>query len=401
MESTRLVAIQAGALFDGLSGTLLTDPLLLLDGPTIVAVDRAVAPPPGAEVVDLGGATLLPGLIDVHVHLAFDASADPVAALAGRDDDAALAAMAAAGRAALRGGVTTVRDLGDRDYLSLRLRGAGDLPTIVAAGPPITTPAGHCHFLGGRTEPTAAALRAAVRERADRGVDVIKVMASGGTMTPGTRQEEDQFTTELLRVVVDEAHRLGLPVTAHAHGTSAIRSALDAGVDGMEHVSFWSADGVDDPGDLVGRIVGSRVAVGITGGVVPAPGVTPPPPVAMRMPRIIANTRRLYETGAHLLIGTDAGIGRPKPHDVLRFALEQTAQIGMDPVTALRLATSAAAAACGLAASKGRLAPGFDADIIAVDGDPLADLAALHRIRAVFARGIPQLDLRAGPSTNE
>lgn len=109
--------------------------------------------------------------------------ADPVAALAGRDDSAALAAMSAAGRAALRGGITTVRDLGDRDYLSLGLRGARDLPTIVAAGPPITTPAGHCHFLGGATEPTPQALRAAVRERADRGVDIIKVMASGGTMT--------------------------------------------------------------------------------------------------------------------------------------------------------------------------------------------------------------------------
>jgi imidazolonepropionase-like amidohydrolase len=387
-DRPRLTAIRAAALFDGVSGTLVTDPVVILDGSTIVAVERAVAPPPGAEVVDLGGATLLPGLIDVHVHLAFDAGADPVTALAERDDDAVLAAMATAGRAALRGGVTTVRDLGDRDYLSLALRGTDDLPTIVAAGPPITTPAGHCHFLGGGTEPAPEALRAAVRERADRGVDVIKVMASGGTMTPGTRQEDAQFTPDLLRVVVDEAHRLGLPVTAHAHGTSAIRNALDAGADGLEHVSFWSADGVDDPGDLLDRIVDSRVAVGITAGVAPAAGVTPPPAVVMRMPRIIANTRSLSEAGAHLLIGTDAGIGLPKPHDVLRFALQQTALIGLAPVTALRLATSTAAAACGLAATKGRLAAGFDADLVAVDGDPLADLAALHRVRAVFARGV-------------
>jgi imidazolonepropionase-like amidohydrolase len=327
-DRPRLVAVRAGALFDGVSGTLVPEPVLVMDGPSIVSVESAIAPPPGADVVDLDGATLLPGLIDTHVHLAFDGSADPVAALAGRDDSAALAAMSAAGRVALRGGVTTVRDLGDREYLSLGLRGARDLPTIVAAGPPITTPAGHCHFLGGETEPTPQALRAAVRERADRGVDIIKVMASGGTMTPGTRQEVSQFTAELLRAVVDEAHRLGLPVTAHAHGTAAIRMGLDAGVDGMEHVSFWSVDGVDDPGDLVGRIVDSRVAVGITGGVVPAPGAVPPPAVAMRMPRIIANTRRLYEAGAILIFGTDAGIGLPKPHDVLRFALEQTPMIG-------------------------------------------------------------------------
>jgi imidazolonepropionase-like amidohydrolase len=214
------------------------------------------------------------------------------------------------------------------------------------------------------------------------------VMASGGTMTPGTRQEVSQFTADLLRVVVDEAHRLGLPVTAHAHGTAAIRMGLDAGMDGMEHVSFWSADGVDDPGDLVDRIVDSRVAVGVTAGFVPAPGVVPPPAVAMRMPRLIANTRRLYEAGAHLILGTDAGIGLIKPHDVLRFALEQSGMFGVAPEVALSLATSRAAAACGLGDIKGRLAPGFDADVLAVNGNPLADLAALHRIRGVFVRGI-------------
>jgi imidazolonepropionase-like amidohydrolase len=387
-DRPRLVALRAGALFDGVSGTLVAEPVLVMDGPSIVSIGRATTPPPGADVVDLAGATLLPGLIDTHVHLAFDAGTDPVAALAARDDTTARAAMSAAGRAALRGGVTTVRDLGDRDFLSLGLRGAADLPTIVAAGPPITTPAGHCHYLGGATEPTPQALRAAVRERAERGVDIVKVMASGGTLTPGTRNEASQFSAELLRVVVDEAHRSGLPVTAHAHGTAAIRMGLDAGVDGMEHVSFWSADGVDDPGDLVGRIAAGGVAVGITAGTVPIPGAAPPPEVVRRLPRILANTRRLYEAGAHLILGTDAGIGSVKPHDVLRFAVEQTPMIGIPPGVALSLVTSAAAAACGLGDSKGRLAPGFDADILAVDGNPLTDLGALHRIRAVFARGV-------------
>ncbi|MEV6850495.1 amidohydrolase family protein [Actinoplanes sp. NPDC051411] len=383
----RLLAIRAGALFDGVSETLMAEPVLVADGARIVAVGPAIVPPAGAEIVDLPGATLLPGLIDTHVHLAFDASADPVTALAGRTDDDVVRAMADAGRAAVRGGVTTVRDLGDRGYLSLGLRGAAGLPAIVAAGPPITTPRGHCHFLGGGTAPAPGALRAAVRERADHGVDVIKVMASGGTMTPGTRQETAQFTAGQLRGIVEEAHRLGRPVTAHAHGTAAIRAALDAGVDGMEHVSFWSADGVDDPGDLVERIAGSRVTVGLTAGVVPVPGAEPPAAVLMRMPRIVANTRRMREAGAHLALGTDAGIGPPKPHDVLRSAVAQTAAIGLSLPAALRLATSTAAAVCGLAAGKGRLAPGFDADILAVDGDPLTDPAALHRIRAVFLRG--------------
>jgi imidazolonepropionase-like amidohydrolase len=388
-ERPRRLAIRAGALFDGLSATALTDPQLLVDGATIVAVDHGVDPPPGADVVDLGRATLLPGLVDTHGHLVFDASADPVATLADRDDDEALAAMAAAGRAAVHGGVTTMRDLGDRDYLSLRLRGAAGQPSILAAGPPVTTTAGHCHFLGGGVADDVDAVRAAVRRHAERGVDIIKVMASGGTMTPGTRQELSQFTVDALRAAVDEAHRLGLPITAHAHGTGAIRDALDAGVDAMEHVTFWSADGVDDPGDLIERIARCGVVVGSTAGIRPVPGASPPPAILVRLPHVLANTRRMYEGGVRMVLGTDAGIAPIKPHDVLRYAVVQAAtELAITPAEALRLATSTAAAACGLGDRKGRLAPGFDADILAVDGDPLTDLAAIHRIRAVFARGV-------------
>ncbi|PRY32181.1 imidazolonepropionase-like amidohydrolase [Pseudosporangium ferrugineum] len=383
------LAVRAAALFDGVTGTLRPDPLVMVDGATITAVDSGAAPPPYARVVELPGATLLPGLIDTHLHLALDAGADPVAALAARDgdDDAVVAAMTGAARTALRAGITTVRDLGDLRHLSLRLRGRDDLPTIVAAGPPVTTPAGHCHFLGGGVEPSPDAVRAAVADRAARGADVVKVMASGGRLTPGTRQEVSQFPPDVLRAAVDEAHRLGLPVVAHAHGTAAIRESLDAGVDGLEHVTFWSADGVDEPGELLGRIARSGVAVGITVGNVPVPGAAPSAAVRARTPGIVANFRGLHAAGARMLVGTDAGIENTKPHDVLPFAVALAADVLLGPAGALRAVTSVAATACGLGSRKGRVAAGFDADLVAVDGDPLADPAALRTVRWVLARG--------------
>src|SRR3954447_2861874 len=327
-ERAPRTALRAAWLFDG-SEALKLAPVVVLEGPRIVSVGFGVAAPADAEVVDLGEVTLLPGLVDTHLHLAFDASRDPLAGLAGRSDSEVLAAMRRAGRTALAGGVTTVRDLGDRGYLSLVLRGEEEMPTLLAAGPPITTPAGHCHFLGGVAGAGVDGVREAVRQHVDRGVDVIKVMASGGRLTPGSHQHLAQFSAEELRAAVEEAHRWGLPITAHAHAAAGIQNAVAAGVDGLEHATFWSEDGVDDPGDLIRVIAEKGIVVGATVGVAPVPGLVPPPELLQRMPRILANTRRMRQEGVRVVAGTDAGIAPLKPHDALRYAMPQLIQLGM------------------------------------------------------------------------
>jgi imidazolonepropionase-like amidohydrolase len=390
-ERRRLTAIRAARLFDGTSPNLLPNPTVVLDGGTIRSVGSGIDPPDGAVVVDLAGATLLPGLVDGHVHLIFDSSSDPVSGLAGRDAAAAFAAMTSFARAAARGGVTTMRDLGDRGYLALGLRRAATsdhtLPEILAAGPPITTPGGHCHFLG---EDAAGVdgVRAAVRARAERGVDTIKIMASGGNMTPGSRPEVPQYGLAELRAAVDEAHRHNLPITAHAHATRAIVDGLAAGMDSFEHLTFMTADGVDPiPDDVLTRLVRRGVTVGMTFGFAPVPGVAPPPGMVSRRPAMVANVRRMLAAGVNMIAGTDAGITPLKPPDVIRWSIPQFQQAGMTAAQALHACTARAATALGLGQRKGQLRPGYDADILAVDGDPLADPAVLHAIRAVYVRG--------------
>ena len=384
----RTLALRAGRVFDG--ERVFGRATVLVEDGTISDLDTTGAEPPaGAEVVDFGpGACLLPGLVDAHVHLAFDASADVVGGLA-CDDDALSERMAAAAARTLRAGVTTVRDLGDRNFLALALSErlpATSRPHIVAAGPPITTRRGHCYFLGGEAEGEAA-MRAAVRERAERGCGVVKVMASGGNLTPGSQPHESQYDGAVLRVVVDEAHRAGLPAAAHVHGAQAVADAVEARFDTLEHVTFFTADGVDADPAMLDRIAASGVIVSVTAGTIPsAPAL--PPVIAQRIARILANHRRMFLAGAAMVPGTDAGLSPGKPHDVLPYALRAlTGGIGMTPLQALRAATSGAATGIGLGASKGRIARGADADVLVVRGDPVADIGAVTDVAAVFRAG--------------
>jgi imidazolonepropionase-like amidohydrolase len=385
-----VLALRAARLFDGYGPQLLDRPLLLVDGGRIVSVDRGgVEPPADAEVMDLGDVTLLPGLIDVHVHLGFDASADPVARMNADDDATLLLRMRHHARQAVCGGVTTVRDLGDRNFTAITLRewfrtGVESGPEILAAGPPLTTTGGHCYFMGGEADGEVE-VRRGVRNRVKRGVDVIKVMSTGGGMTPGTNMLMPQFTLGELAAAVEEAHRLGRKLTAHAHGAAGIERCIEAGVDGIEHCSFLTENGVHAEQAVIERIAARRIAVAPTIGRPPDRPL--PAGFALRHEERMQVLERMCRAGVNLVTGTDAGINGV-PHDSARHSIVAFARAGMSNVEALRTATSAAAAACGIEERKGRLAPGYDADILAVAGNPLAEIRAIHDMRAVFRAGL-------------
>lgn len=219
-------------------------------------------------------------------------------------------------------------------------------------------------------------------------------MASGGNITPGSLPWQSQFDDSTLRALVDEAGAVGIPVAAHAHGADALRSCVAVGVDAVEHCTFMTADGVDHDPNLVRDLVASGIVVRITLGTVPG-GPPPPPALATRMPQIMQRLRVLRESGARVVVSTDAGIGPGKPHDVVAYAVLQFGHATADPIGALRAATSLAADALGLADTCGRLSPGHVADLLVVRGNAAVDLVSLLEVEAVYREG----EQVAGPSS--
>jgi imidazolonepropionase-like amidohydrolase len=376
-----VLALRGARLFDG--EKVVDEPTVVVDGDRVVAAGSAA--PDGVEVLDLGDVTLLPGLIDCHQHLCFNGIGTLEEQVAGVGDDELVERARANAESALRAGITTLRDLGDRTYLTLDLRGDASLPTIVAAGPPVTVFNGHCWYLGGECGGDDG-LERAVDERVDHGCDVVKVMVSGGALTPTFPMWESQFSLAELRAIVERAHARGLPVAAHCHGTHAIEDAVAAGADTIEHCTFFTESGKSEPAeDVMQRVAASGAVVSATLGRLSDEGA--PPIVQANLATVRAAWRRLVEIGATVVAGTDAGISPNKPHDVLPHAMRDLTAAGMTSVEAVQSLTSTAARAVGLGDRKGRLAPGYDADVLAVHGDPFADEAALRAVAGVWRAG--------------
>ncbi|KDR60952.1 amidohydrolase family protein [Streptomyces sp. SID4934] len=374
------------------TGEYLENGAVLVDGELIAAVgprgEVEEQAPADVPRFDFAG-TVLPGLIDAHVHLAFDGGADPVEMLQESTDDQLLDAMRQRAEQLLLSGVTTARDLGDRNGLAFTLaaeieEGRTPGPRLVAAGAPVTSVGGHCHFLGGEVSGAGDA-RELVRRNLEAGAGVIKVMVSGGGLTKGgPRSWENQLTAEEIGVVVAEAHEAGVPVAAHAHGADAIAASVAAGVDTIEHCTWMTDGGLDLRYDVLRQIIEQDIAV--------CPAVSP----HWRMlPAIFGEQqaaamfdliRKMADAGARLIAGTDAGVQRAG-FDGLASSMAFYSHLGVETKTILDMATSGAAEALGLGSITGRVAPGYRADLLVVDGDPLADLVALREARAVVAAG--------------
>jgi imidazolonepropionase-like amidohydrolase len=407
-------AVRAGSCFDGErfgpGGAT-----VLVDRGRILGVEPAAYDVPAdCPVHDYGDATVLPGLIDTHVHLVTDSGPLALDRVGGYSDEEIDAVVTEALRRHLAAGVTTVRDLGDRNFNVVDRRDAqrardDGLPWIVASGPPVTTPGGHCHHLGGEAA-GAVQLQAAVRERLQRRVDVVKVMASGGINTPNTDIYAPQFALEDLRLLVDAAHSAGLGVTAHAHAALAIDQAVAVGTDGLEHASFLArSQNATAPGLAALRDItasdaqlralaesGMAVCPTLGGFTVEAlrrapetlkrrmteAGITPEELVEKRQSLV----RRMYQAGVRLVGGADTGIAPNKAHGLYaESVVELAAATGI--VDSLAASTATAAQVCGLGERKGRLVCGYDADLVVVSGDLARDVTGLREVRQVVLRG--------------
>jgi imidazolonepropionase-like amidohydrolase len=398
------VALRAGRLIDGSGREPVSDAVVLIENGRISRVGPAhsVGVPAAAETLDFTSHTVLPGLIDCHVHLVFSAGTNPLADVLTGNDFAVLLRGAANARLALRAGVTTVRDLGGRANTTLALRDAindGVLAgsRIMACGSPITITGGHCHFLG-LTADTEDEVRHAVRVQINQGVDGIKIMSTGGRMTPRTNSVWAQYSVAQLTAAVEETRRAGLTIAAHGHGAAGIRNAVQAGVDTIEHCTWVTErDGAEvaalDEETALRMVrqgtyvVPTLLPASVAGRVEPSMLSEPSRRNVALRSAVAAIHRQLREMGVRFAAGTDSGVVLT-PADGLPWELQLMMEdIGLSPLEAISAATGDAARAIGLAADRGTLEPGRRADILVVDGDPATDITSLRRVRAVFKDG--------------
>ena len=391
MDSSGTLVLSGARIIDGTGAEPVRGRSVVVEGGVITAVvDDARAP--RGNGLDLAGYTLLPGLINCHVHLCFGAEADPVRPL--REEPLALTAIKALLRAreTARAGVTTVRDLGGREYVEIAARraiqeGLIDGPRILAAGRPVCMTGGHGHWLGRAADGPDDA-RKAVREQLKAGADVIKIIATGGVMTPGVEPGSPQMTLEEMRAAIQEASRAGRRTAAHAMAATGISEAIDAGITSIEHGVFLTEEIVAHmrrDGTFLVPTLNAPTAIA-AGGL--AAGI---PQFMVRkseqvVPAHVASFQLAHRAGVRIAAGADSGTPL-NFHGSLLPELALMVKYGMTPLEAIRSATVTAADCLGLGEVTGRVAPGYAADLIAVAGDPAERIDALVDLKLVLVNG--------------
>jgi len=396
-------ALKCGKLLDVRSGKLLNDQVIVFDADGVVtAVGPAGSPlaPGGVTMVDLSSGTCLPGLIDVHTHITGDPTDGGYAALGISVPEETVRGVKNA-RVTLHAGFTTIRNVGASGYTDVAVRdgvNAGQIegPRMLVSGPPLGITGGHCddnllpYEYHHRAEGVADGpwpARAKVRETVKYGADVIKVCASGGVLSKGDQPGTPQYTFEELQAIVEEAHKLGRKVAAHAHGTQSIKDAIRAGIDSVEHSSF-----IDDEGIALAKQHGTYLVFDIYNDdfILQEGAKSGMLPESIEKEKKVGRTqrenfRKAWQAGAKIAFGTDAGV---YPHGDNARQFSKMVEWGMKPTDAIQAATIKAADLIGWSDKVGSVEPGHFADVIAVSGDPTSDVKLLENVQFVMKGGV-------------
>jgi imidazolonepropionase-like amidohydrolase len=403
------VVVTAHRMIDVLAGRYIERPVVVIVDGRIVSVDThgalALNLPEGARQIDLPGHTLLPGLIDMHVHLTASPYHGGYRRLQFTDHFWTAVGVANA-RSMLDAGFTTVRNLGSAGFADVGIKQAIDEgliegPRIVPAGHSLGATGGHCdnNLLPPSMRAQSAgvadgpqALRSRVREQRKFGAEVIKACATGGVLSRGTEPGQQQLSEEELRAIVEEANMWGLKVAAHAHGAEGIKAAIRAGVTTVEHASL-----IDPEGIRLARQNGTFLSMDIylTDWLLENGAEMGVLPESLEKERQVGqaqreNFRRAVQAGVRQVFGTDAGV---YPHRDAARQFAVMVRYGMTPLQAIQAATANAAEALGRA-DLGAIAPGRLADIVAVSGDPLGEITAIERAEVVIKGGRVVKDVR-------
>jgi imidazolonepropionase-like amidohydrolase len=397
------VVVTADRMVDVVAGTVVEHPAVFIEDGRIKSIADARTVRWGSDVrhIDLSGKTILPGLIDMHVHLDANPIYGGYTGLQFTDSFWAIQGVANA-RAMLKAGFTTIRNVGSENYADVGYKQAIEEgliqgPRIVPAAHALGATGGHCDqtYLPPSFKAKGVAvgdgpqeLRVKVREQRKYGAEVIKICATGGVFSRNTEPGQQQLLEEEMRAIADEAHQWGLKVAAHAHGAAGIKAAIRAGIDTIEHASL-----VDDEGIRLAAARKQPVwfsmdifntdytqAEGKKNGVLED---------NLRKDREVAqiqrdNFRKAHAAGVKMVFGTDAGV---MPHGSAAGQFRTMVAYGMTPLEAIRAATLTAAQALGREKDVGAIAVGRYGDIVAVDGDPLKDVGVLTAVKAVIKGG--------------